>query len=90
MYTFDKITKHLLDTYNKHLLTLQHRPRSHFLPRRGKLVFWGRETPWNWQSESWVKRSPVIGPPLVAEPLLAAEPPQQDYKKRGAGRCGVM
>ena len=44
-------------------------------------MFWGRETPWNWQSESWVKRSPVIGPPLVAEPLLVAEPPQQDYKK---------
>ena len=37
LQSFDKIT-----VYNQHLLTLQRHPRSHFLPRRGKLVFWGR------------------------------------------------
>lgn len=76
VYTFDNIT-----TYNEHLLTLQRHPHSHFLHRREKSVFWERETPRNWQSESWVKRSPVTGPLLAAESLLAAEPPQQDYKK---------
>jgi len=40
-------------------------------------VFCGREIPWNWQSESWVKMGPEIGP------LLAAEPPQQNYRYRG-------